>query len=288
MNIEALKALLFPVVEHRYEIKDTILYALGLGYGFDPVEEGQLQFVYERNLRAVPSMCLVLGSMGPWMQKSELRIDFLRLLHGEQSFQLHRPLAPSGDVIARQFIEAVVDKGEGKGALVFLQKTLHSKDDELISTIRQTLFLRGDGGCGDFGIPPLESNQEELPMVDSASLQFDCPTLPQQALIYRLSGDYNPLHVDPQVSFRAGFERPILMGLCTMGIATRVAINLLCDDQPERLTSMSVRFSRPLIPGETIQFRFMNTSPGHALFTAQCLDRNVTILDRCHVRYRMT
>jgi acyl dehydratase len=286
MNIEALKAFSFPVVEQRYEFKDAIVYALGLGYGSDPVDKAQLQFVYERDLKAVPSMCVVLGPMGPWMQKSELGIDFLRLLHGEQSFQVHRPLSPSGRVVARQSIEAVVDKGEGKGALMFVRKTLHSEQDEPLTTIRQTLFLRGDGGCGSFGTPPQESAPGELPALDGALMQLDCPTLPQQALIYRLSGDYNPLHVDPQVASRAGFERPILMGLCTMGMATRAAVKLLCGDQPERLTSMSVRFSRPVSPGETLQFRFMQVEPGHALFTAQCLERNVTVLDRCQVRYQ--
>jgi acyl dehydratase len=283
MNLERVQALVFPTVRQRYESKDSILYALGLGYGADPTDPRQLQFVYERAQKTVPSQCVVLGSMGLWMQQPELGIDFLRLLHGEHGYQVHRVLPPTGSVVATQHIEAVVDKGEGKGALVYVRKELHSEAGDALATIRQTLFLRGDGGCGSFGIP----EPWVVPDAPQGSRvqDIDIATLPQLALIYRLSGDLNPLHADPQVAARAGFDRPILMGLCTMGLATRAALHGLCDDEPERLRGMAVRFSRPVVPGETLRFRFCAVGPNVATFSAHSLERDVTVLERCHASW---
>ena len=282
MNLERVQALKFPTVRQSYDSRDAILYALSLGYGDDPMDRGQLQYVYEKNQKAVPSQCVVLGSMGPWMQAPALGIDFLRLLHGEHSYEIHRPLRPADTVLAEQQIEAVVDKGAGKGALVYVRKELRTEMGERLATVRQTLFLRGDGGCGSFGTAPVQATSE--PVAGAATLSVTLETLPQLALIYRLNGDANPLHADPEVAARAGFERPILMGLCTMGLATRAALQGLCDDVPERLVAMSVRFSRPVVPGETLRFDFTPVSANEFMFSGHSLRRGVAVLERCHLR----
>ncbi len=278
MNLVALQTLRIPVVEHQYTFKDSILYALGLGYGEDPLDPSQLQFVYEEEQRVVPSMCVVLGYPGFWLRDAALGVDWVRMLHAEHSFTLHRPLQPAGSVRSEHSITAFADKGAEKGALLYVEKRLYD-DQGPLATILQTLFLRGDGGCGSFGMPP-------APLVATperdADLVAQVRTSPRAALIYRLSGDFNPVHADPGVAKAAGFERPILMGLCTMGIATRAAVQHLCDGDPQRLRSLSVRFSRPVFPGETIEFRFYRKAGG-AQFVARSVERGITVLERCQV-----
>ncbi len=278
MNLELLQSLRIPVVEQQYAFKDSILYALGLGYGEDPLDPAQLQFVYEERQQAVPSMCVVLGYPGFWLRDAVLGVDWVRMLHAEHSFTLHRPLKPAGSVRSEHSITAVVDKGAGKGALLYVEKKLFDEQGPL-ATILQTLFLRGDGGCGSFGAPPaaLAATPEREP-----DLVAQVRTSPRAALIYRLSGDFNPVHADPAVAKAAGFDRPILMGLCTMGIATRAAVQHLCGGNPERLRSLAVRFSKPVFPGETIEFRFYRSAEG-AQFVARSVERDITVLERCQI-----
>jgi acyl dehydratase len=254
-----------------------MLYALGLGYGSDPLDPAQLGFVYEANLRTVPSMCCVLAHPGFWAKRPELGIDWLKLLHGEQSFEIHRPIPPEGTVTASYEIAAVADKGAGKGAILHFIKTLDDANTGVrLATIRSVLFLRGDGGCGSFGDIPTEARAlpEQIP-----SQTIDIPTLPQSALIYRLSGDYNPIHADTEAAAKAGFERPILHGLCTLGIATRAVIATFGDGMPHRLKSLSARFSRPVFPGETIRTEFLPTD-SQIRFRARVVERDLVVLDR--------
>jgi acyl dehydratase len=276
LNLEAVRRFRFEPISHTYTRRDTMLYALGLGYGSDPLDPTQLNFVYETNLRAVPSICCVLAHPGFWARRPELGIDWLRLLHGEQSFDIHNPIPPEGTVKAGYEIAAVADKGTGKGAILHLVKTLNDADGEKLATVRSVLFLRGDGGCGSFGNVPAEPTAlAEQP----ASEVGDIATLPQSALIYRLSGDYNPIHADPEAAAKAGFERPILHGLCTLGIATRAVLTCLADGVPDRLKSLSVRFSRPVFPGETIRTEFF-TAGGQIRFRSRTIERDVVVLDR--------
>lgn len=282
MHLDALRSLRIPPVRHDYSFKDAILYALGLGYGSDPVDPDALQFVYEQAQKVVPSMSVVLGYPGFWLQAPELRVDWVQALHAEHFFEIHRPLSPDGTVHSSHKIVAVDDKGAGKGALLHVQKQLHDDNGLALATLRETYFLRGDGGCGSFGTPPIPA--PALP--DRApNLTTDIATLPQQALIYRLSGDYNPIHADPVMAAQAGFERPILIGLCTMGIATRAAISCICNADPDRLASMFVRFVRPVYPGETLRFEFFGNT-GEIQFRARSVERNELVLDRCKVTVR--
>jgi acyl dehydratase len=283
LNLEAVKNFRFEPVTHNYTRRDTMLYALGLGYGSDPLDPAQLNFVYERDLHAVPSMCCVLAHPGFWAKRPELGIDWLRLLHGEQSFEIHHPIPPEGTVAASYEIAAVADKGAGKGAILHLVKTLNDAIAGVkLATIRSVLFLRGDGGCGSFG----NATAEPSPLAEQTPSRIkDIATLPQSALIYRLSGDYNPIHADPDAAAKAGFERPILHGLCTLGVATRAILAALADGRPDRLRSLSVRFSRPVFPGETIRTEFF-TIDDQIRFRSRVVERDVVVLDRGTIALR--
>ena len=226
-----------------------------MGYGSDPTDPGQLAFVYENNLRAVPSMCCVLAHPGMWVKDPALGIDWLKIVHDEQSSEIHNPIPPEGTVVGTCENIAVEDKGAGKGAILHQIKKLNDKGSgQLLAIVRSVLFLRGEGGCGSFGEVPAPAQ----PLPESAPSSFcDIATLPQSALIYRLSGDYNPIHAEPGAAAKAGFDAPILHGLCTLGVATHAIC--FAGGAPERLQSLIVRFSRPVFPGETIRTEFFGT-----------------------------
>lgn len=278
MPIDAEKLLNWPFddLEHSYQARDTILYALGAGAGSDPMDEGDLRYVYEDGLAALPSMAVVLGYPGFWLKEQNTGVDWQRLLHGEQGMVLHRPLPVSGTVIGRTKVTGLVDKGEGKGALLYSKRDVFDKETgDLLATLTSTSFLRGDGG---FGGPsgPARAFHPIPPRAPDASL--DLPTLPQAALIYRLSGDYNPLHADPKVAAAAGFPRPILHGLCTYAVACRALLRLACANEPDRLKAMDVRFSAPVFPGETIRTEVWQDGSELA-FRCWAVERNVKVLD---------
>jgi acyl dehydratase len=277
LNLDAISNFRFEAVTHTYSRKDSILYALGLGYGSEPTDPAQLAFVYEDDLRAVPSMCCVLAHPGMWVRNPDLGIDWLKMLHGEQSFEIHNPLPPEGTVVGTYAIVAVEDKGAGKGAILHQIKKLHDKaSGQLLATVRSVLFMRGDGGCGGFGEVP----EPPRPLPESAPASAcEIPTLPQSALIYRLSGDYNPIHADPKAATKDGFEAPILHGLCTFGVATRALLSTFANGAPERLKSLSVRFSRPVFPGETIRTEFFGAG-SEVRFRSRVVERDLIVLDR--------
>lgn len=277
MNLDAVRNFRFETVAHTYTQRDSILYALGLGYGSEPTDPAQLTFVYEDNLRTVPSMCCVLAHPGMWVRDPALGIDWLKILHGEQSFEIHNPIPPEGTVVGSYANVAVEDKGAGKGAILHQIKKLNDKaSGQLLATIRSVLFMRSDGGCGGFGeIPePARPLPERTP-----SSSCEIATLAQSALIYRLSGDYNPIHADPAAATKAGFETPILHGLCTLGVATRALLSTFANGAPERLKSLSVRFSRPVFPGETIKTEFFGAG-GEVRFRSRVVERDLIVLDR--------
>lgn len=277
LNLEAVRNFRFETVVHTYSRKDSILYALGLGYGSEPTDPAQLAFVYEDNLRIVPSMCCVLAHPGMWVRNPDLGIDWLKILHGEQSFEIHNPIPPEGTVVGSYENVAVEDKGAGKGAILHQIKKLNDKaSGQLLATVRSVLFMRGDGGCGGFG----EAPEPARPLPESApSSAREIATLAQSALIYRLSGDTNPIHADPAAATKAGFEAPILHGLCTLGVATRALLSTFANGAPERLKSLSVRFSRPVFPGETIRTEFFGAG-GEVRFRSRVVERDVIVLDR--------
>lgn len=268
-----------PIAEARqaYVDKDVILYALGVGAGSDPALD-ELRLVYEADLAIMPTMAVVLGYPGFWQKEPQYGIDWPRVLHGEQSVQIHRKLALRGKILTRSTMDRLVDKGLDKGAILYWTRRLYAEDGEtLLATVRQSSFLRGDGGCGDWG---------EGDGIDILSLPDREPdesialsTRPEQALLYRLSGDYNPLHADPEVARTAGFPTPVLHGLCTYGFAARAIVHLACDGRPERLSRFDVRFSKPVFPGETLRTDVWREADGVHRFRCVVPERGAVVLN---------
>lgn len=249
-----LKNWVFPDLEHRYSEKDTILYALGLGLGKNPIDDDELRFVYERGLQAVPSMAVILGHPGLWMGAPASGIDLSKVVHGEQKVRLHRPLPSSGAVIGRSRVTGVVDKGPDKGALVVVEREVIDKESgATLATVEQVSFCRAEGGFSIAGQPSDEWPAKPATPSRPADQSCDMSTRPEMALLYRLSGDMNPLHADPEAAKAAGFPRPILHGLGTYGVACHAILKMCCDYRPERLQSLETRFSAPVFPGETIR-----------------------------------
>jgi acyl dehydratase len=281
MDLRKLIDFNFPPVEQTYSKTDSIIYAVGLGYGTRPLDSQHLRFVYEEGIQSVPSMCVVLGYPGFWLREPQLGADWVRMLHAEHYFEVHQPLPADGTINSTHRLIAVNDKGPEKGALVYVEKKLTDRTGAMLATVRQTLFLRGDGGCGDFGVPPTEASA--LPQrVSDKTLSIE--TYPNSALLYRLNGDWNPIHADPKIAAAAGFDRPILHGLCSMGLATRAVIECFCGGDPLGLRSMFVRFSKPVIPSDTVKFEFYSGSSSVS-FRAVATERDVVVLDRCIAQF---
>jgi acyl dehydratase len=251
LNPDKLLALDIPAVEHAYGPKDCILYALGIGLGQDPMNEDALAFVYEKNLKVLPTFALVQGYSPYWLRDPASGVTWTKVLHGEQGLTLHKPVSPQGVVVGQTRIVDVIDKGEGKRALVFSERQVTDKaTGELLASLTQTTFCRADGG---FGGPPREAPAPHPIPERPPDLTCDLPTRPEMALVYRLSGDVNPLHADPGFAKAAGFARPILHGLATFGVAGHALLKSVCGYDPARLTAIKGRFSAPVYPGETIR-----------------------------------
>ena len=255
IEYEKLLALDIPEVTQTYTEADTILYALGLGFGQDPMDAQQLAYVYEKDLRALPMMACVLAHPRAALYAANTGIDWPRVVHGEQSIRLHRPLPVAGTVRGKSRIVEIVDKGAGRGAIVSMQRDIvDAADGALLASVTQATFCRGDGG---FGGPPRAAVTQSppVPAMPERAPDFVCDlaTRPEAALIYRLSGDFNPLHADPDFAKAAGFPRPILHGLASFGIAGHALLRTVCGDDPARLRAMAGRFSAPVFPGETIR-----------------------------------
>nr|ART36344.1 C781 [uncultured bacterium]ART37418.1 E135 [uncultured bacterium] len=277
MAIDYRRLLDWPVPEVRqtYSVRDSQLYALAVGLGADPVDTRQLPFVYEQASQALPMQAVVLGYPGFWMKDPATGVDWVRLVHAEQGLRLHRPLPASGEVIGRTRVVGINDKGPGKGAIVYSQRTLHDAvSDALIATLDSSTFCRGDGGCGGSDAPPMRLAPTPERAPDAVC---ELPTLPQQALLYRQCGDFNPLHADPQVARAAGFERPILHGLCTFAVAGHALLRTLCDYDPARLTQLQARFSAPVYPGETLRTEIWREA-GAVAFRTLAVERKLVVL----------
>ncbi|MBP3979465.1 MaoC family dehydratase N-terminal domain-containing protein [Acidovorax sp. JG5] len=259
INYHHLKARDFGVVRQSYTERDTMLYALSLGLGNDPLDAAALPFVYEGlegGLRALPTQAVVLGYPGFWAREPDTGIDWVKLLHGEQRVRWHQALPASGDVVGHNRITHLTDKGEGKGAIMITERRLESAAGELLATVQQATFLRGDGGYSQQGggqpsdapLPALQPTPEDR-APDFTDTQ---PTRPEAALLYRLMGDFNPLHADPAVATKAGFERPILHGLASYGLVARAVLRQCGGCDPARLKALDIRFAAPVYPGETL------------------------------------
>lgn len=280
---DKLRALHIPEVRQSYGWRDTILYALGVGYGIDPLDEQQLAFVDETRLEAVPTMACVLGHPGFWIRHLDTGLDWARAVHAEQAITLHRSVPAHGAVRATTRILEIVDKGAGKGALIrYGRDIIDVESGARIASVEQATFCRGDGGFGGTSVSawPTYATPEREPDACVAM-----PTYPQMALVYRLSGDLNPLHSDPAAAHRAGFDRPILHGLATYGVAGHALMAKLCKYDPARVRSMAARFSAPVFPGDGIVIDIWREAAGRAAFRARVPARNVQVLTNGRFEY---
>ncbi|WP_430397121.1 MaoC/PaaZ C-terminal domain-containing protein [Ferrovibrio sp.] len=282
IEYQKLKNWKFADLEHTYSTRDTILYALGLGCGADPMDLDDLRYVYEEGdgLLALPSMAVTLGYPGFWLKDPNTGVDWRMVLHGEQGIVLHKPLPVAGTVIGKSRVTEIVDKGPGKGALLFSERDVIDKQSgDLLCTLTSTTFIRGEGGFGG----PAGLNGGPVPAPHpiperAPDETVDIPTLPQAALIYRLSGDYNPLHADPRIAQAVGFKMPILHGLCSYGIATRALVRACCGNDPAKLKTMQLRFTAPVYPGETIRTEIWREAEGVS-FRARVIERDLVVLN---------
>lgn len=272
IDYDKLTALKIPDKEQSYTHRDTMIYALGLGLGLDPMDEGQLGYVYEKDLKALPTMAVVLAHPGFWARDLDTGIDWVKLVHGEQGLVLNKPLPAAATVVGVNRVVDVVDKGAGRGALVVSERKLFdTSTGDHLATVTQTAFCRGDGGFGGSARP--QSAFHTVPE-RPADHVCDLPTSTQSALIYRLSGDQNPLHAEPAVARAAGFAQPILHGLATFGVAGHALLRAVCGYRAEQIVSMQARFTAPVFPGET--FRTEIWRDGNVVsFQVRSLERDI-------------
>ena len=210
LDYDALMTHEFEELVHTYTTSDTALYALGAGLGHDPVDEAQLRFVYEKDMLALPTMATVLAASGFWLKESWTGVDWVQVLHGEQGLHLHSPLPTAATVKSKTRVTEIIDKGPGKGAFIYYDREISDvSTGDLLCTLTSTTIARGDGGFG--GPTGASKPVHPIPKRDPDVI-CDLPTLPQAALVYRLSGDFNPLHAEPSVARDAGFERGFQIG----------------------------------------------------------------------------
>jgi acyl dehydratase len=282
MDLAYVRKLTFAPIVQNYDIRDSAFYALSLGMGSDPTDEDELPYVYEgRGPLAVPSQCVTLCWPPFWHSEPATGIAWRRILHGEQRFVLRRPVPVRGRVEAEHRVEAVVDKGAERGAILYTAHDIRDQTSgELIAEMMAAEFLRDDGGCGGFGEGPMLTRP--LEPLEAPVAVFDYKTSTRAALLYRqASFDYMPIHADPDIARQAGFERPISHGLNTFGLACRAALKHFAPRQPEKLVSMSVRFVAPAYPGDTIRVEFYKEDG--VRFRAWAVERDCLVLDRGEV-----
>jgi acyl dehydratase len=250
LNYERLMAYRPADIAVNYGERECILYALGIGLGMDPMDTGALKFVYERaGLQAFPTMAVVLGWPGR-LTDPAFGVDERLVVAGDLKVVLHRPLPAQARLVSRPRIKEVIDKGPGNAAIILNTRDLLAEDGTPVATVDSSTFARKHGGFGgkvtETPAPP------SVPQAAPDKL-CDLPTPPNLALLYRLNGDENPLHADPKRAKVAGFDRPILHGAASFGVAAHAVLRTVTDYRPERLASIEARFSKPVFPGETIR-----------------------------------
>lgn len=261
----------FEPVAQKYNPRDAILYALGIGLGRDPLDRTQLRYVYEQDLTVLPTFAVNLATLGLWVKNPETGITWNKLVHSAQRSTFHHPLPSASKINGFARISQVWDRGPEKGAVIVVEREIRDNEsDTLYCTLEQTLMLRADGGFGG-GAPP----KPEVVLPERApdgSVRFT--TQQGQALLYRLSGDWNPLHADPDVARSAGFSKPILHGYCSYGIAGWVACQTT-GLSTAKLLQLECQFTGPVLPGDELEFHWWKSQDHEWLFRATVGDRVV-------------
>jgi len=283
LDYQAVRNWAFGEIQHSYTERDVMLYALGIGMGSDPLDPGELRFVFEKELQTVPTMASVLGTPGFWWRDPRTGADWVKLVHGEQHLRLFSPLPTAATVTAKNRVLSLTDKGAGKGALAVIQRDLYDQaTGKHLAQSTQVTFLRGDGGFSErSGHGQSDPPPEPLPAVPDRApdIEVERGTLTGQALLYRLNGDYNVLHADPDVARAAGFARPILHGLCTYGMAAHAVLKTLCAYDATPIRRLAVRFTSPVYPGETLRFQLWRAGARTVHLRARVDERDVVVLN---------
>lgn len=283
IDIDKAVGAVLPETMFSWDDDDIILYNLGLGAGDPPADPGELRYTYEGDLHALPTYGTIppFGMMMGMVEVEGLDINLAQVLHGEQELEVHRPIPTSGTVSQTGRVAEIYDKG--KGALVVMELTsVLEGTGEPLFTNRPAIYLRGEGGFGGDSGP---SRSDRPPDRDPEHV-VESPTLPQQALLYRVSsGDKNPLHADPGFAAFAGFERPILHGLCTYGIVCKAVVDSALEGEPERVSSYRARFSGHVFPGETLVTSIWEEDD-RLVVSAVTAERGKTVLSNASITQR--
>lgn len=266
-----------PETVQTYGPDECILYALGAGAGMDPLNEAQLAFVDENRLQALPSMATVLGYRGFWVEDLPTDINVQKVLHAEQRLRIESPLPPAARIRRKTRVTHVVDRGAERGLFVYtVDSIVDDGNGTLLATLGSTLLCRDEGNMGGAQERPFMPQPVPHRAPDSS---VSIASSPQQALIYRLSGDRNPLHSDPTFARVAGFPAPILHGLATYGMACQALVLALCDGDAAAVRALDVRFTRPVFPGEALELQYWRLSSGIFAFRVHASKRDVVVID---------
>lgn len=273
----------FPATESSWSHKDVILYHLAVGAGMQkPTDPRELEYTYEKNLKVLPSFAVVpvFGSLTHLVTTPGIEINLTQVLHGEQAIELHKPIPVAADVVTEGRVAGLYDKG--KAALIVLEvETREKPTGEPLFTNQFSVFVRGAGGFGGDSGPKARSE----PPAREPDAVAESRTLPQQALLYRLNGDANPLHVDPDFAKLAGFDVPILHGLCSYGIVCKAVVDELLDGAVDKVARYAARFAGVLFPGETIVTSMWHQGD-EILVSSKAKERDAPVISNCAVTLR--
>ncbi|KQW22625.1 3-alpha,7-alpha,12-alpha-trihydroxy-5-beta-cholest-24-enoyl-CoA hydratase [Afipia sp. Root123D2] len=262
--------------KYSWTDREVMLYAVGIGMGADPMDQKELSFVNEgyytpRELKVVPTYASVAAwGSGP----GHIDVNRVMVVDGERDITFHKPMPVKANITADSRVLGVFDKGKDKGAVILRETVLRDEGGQPLATLVASQFARGDGGFGG----PSEGQPEPHKIPNRApDMTVDITTRPDQALLYRLCGDRNPLHSDPEFAKRGGFDRPILHGMCTYGLSCRAVLQTYADYDPAAFKQHAVRFSSPVFPGETVSFDLWKEGNVISL-EGRVKSRNVTVI----------
>jgi acyl dehydratase len=276
LSYDQLMALKTIGQKYSYTDRDVMLYAYGIGLGADPMDERELAFVNEayfteKPLKVVPTFASVAAwGSGP----GDMQLNRVMVVDGERDITFHKPLPVEAKITADSSVIGVFDKGKDKGLVIRHQTVLKNEKGEALATLAASRFARGDGGIGGPALAQPDPHQVPTRAPDKT---VEITTRPDQALIYRLCGDRNPLHSDPEFAKRGGFPRPILHGMCTYGITCRAVLQTYADYDPSAFKRHAVRFSSPVYPGETVAVDLWKDG-NIVSFEAKVKERGVTVI----------
>ena len=260
-----------PAEEFSWTASDVQLYHLALGAGADPSSHRELRYLTDGNPQVLPTFSTVASRFhateAPSVSFPGVDIDLAKVVHGSQEVTVHRPIPPEGKARTTTRIAEIWDKG--KAAVIVQESTTSGLDGDSLWTARSSIFARGEGGFGgERGPSETHPTPERAP--DSVT---EIPTLPQQALLYRMCGDRNPLHSDPDFAKAAGFPAPILHGLCTYGVVCKAAVDAVLDGDAGRVGGFRARFAGVVFPGETLRVSIWRNDDSLAM-TATVVERD--------------